>query len=508
MAISAGSIVFDAANNEVEVRDFIGQGGFGQVYKCGRKGKNDLLALKTLPALLSDQQTIASFKNEAQLAVGIEHPNVIKYEFFHDGSTYPTLPPYILMEYADGGSLANLLEEYRPKGEIAPDTLISLVNELINGMEAVNSRLVHRDIKPDNIVFVGGHPKITDFGLSKIVQQATRTTTFKGFGTARYMAPEGWTSEANTIQMDIYSMGLVFYELATLRYPYSVKNADRPNEWMDAHLFQTIPRPETLNRNLSITLAQVITKMLEKQTTKRFADWAAIRHALASEKTHAIGEDAPVIEAALKRRMEADAAQRESEAQSQKAKTERELFLKTVSAQFENEIIRPLETFISELNAKYVGQKAVLSAGTGNRYQVRMPSGSSLDIRIEPILRENFVREVTLQDPFGKRYRRQKTMMPHLQNNELMAWGYISGADGRGYNLLLLKSKTEIYGTWRMLENKMGWPSNVTRRPEPFAFSLEELEEEIRNVGAMHVYSIRPIDLDLAKLKAFVAQYF
>ncbi len=95
--------------------------------------------------------------------------------------------------------------------------IIAMYKQLICGMKAINENLVHRDIKPDNILIKDSMLKVSDFGLSKVVADKTRTGTFKGFGHLLYMAPEGWTMEKNTIQMDIYSMGLVFYEIATFK---------------------------------------------------------------------------------------------------------------------------------------------------------------------------------------------------------------------------------------------------------------------------------------------------
>ncbi len=146
-----------------------------------------------------------------------------------------------------------------------------MFRQLVDGMEAINARLIHRDIKPDNIVVSGNDLKITDFGLSKLVQEATRTSTFKGFGCLQSLAPEAWMSEKNTTQMDIYSMGLVFYEIATLRYPYSVAGSD-PHLWKEAHLYQSVSRPEKHNPNIGQIVSQVIMGMLEKKPSGRPKD--------------------------------------------------------------------------------------------------------------------------------------------------------------------------------------------------------------------------------------------
>ena len=107
---------------------------------------------------------------------------------------------------------------------------------LIDGMEAVNAKMLHRDLKPDNILMDGDIPKIADFGLSKLVGAATRSMTFKGGQHMLYMAPEGWKLDKNEIQIDMYALGIVLYEIAALKFPYKVP-AD-PNQLRDMHLFQ------------------------------------------------------------------------------------------------------------------------------------------------------------------------------------------------------------------------------------------------------------------------------
>ncbi len=149
-----------------------------------------------------------------------------------------------------------------------------------------------------------------------------------------------------------------------------------------------------------------------------------------------------------------------------------------------------------------------MSQADGFRWHIRMPSGNSIELLIAPILPENFEREVTEADIFGDRVRRRKIVLPHLKGRQVIAWGGLVSSSGKGYNLILLEQPNDPYGEWQMLINTMGWPSNVPRRPEPFAFALNELENEIRNVGAIHVYNLRPSELDMSLLKSFVAEHF
>src|SRR5690349_4783458 len=117
-------------------------------------------------------------------------------------------------------------------------------------MEAVNAVLVHRDVKPENILADGsGNVKIGDFGLAKIVGAATRTRTFKGGGTLPYMAPEAFDGRPNSVAMDVYGVGVLFHELASLQWPITASSADWL-AWYRAHLLDAPP-------NLSATRADL-----------------------------------------------------------------------------------------------------------------------------------------------------------------------------------------------------------------------------------------------------------
>lgn len=121
--------------------------------------------------------------------------------------------------HADG-TLTSLIENQKKTGvQFEKAFLLNVFAQLAEGMREISKFLVHRDIKPDNILICNGKMKISDFGLSKLAGENTRTLTFKGYGSTKYVAPEAWNNDKNTIQMDIYSMGIVFYELAFYLFP-------------------------------------------------------------------------------------------------------------------------------------------------------------------------------------------------------------------------------------------------------------------------------------------------
>ncbi len=505
MNIIVGSVILDNNKAEYEIRKFIGAGSFGNVYEARNNSDRTLWAVKTLQTPFAEETILKAFINEGNLATRISHRNVIKYVFFHDGSTFSELPPYIIMELADCGTLAQLIDSRRSKGQfLSNDELKAFFAQLIDGMEVINSYLVHRDIKPDNILLLSNTLKISDFGLSKIVAEATRTTTFKGIGCIPYMSPEAWKLDNNTILMDIYSMGIVFFELATLKHPLTVTNGDITN-WQHAHMFQNPSRPDQINPALSPVISQTITKMMEKQPQRRFQNWAEIREFLDKDRiTQSTRSD--LVDAVLKKRMEIDEKYKTQRLEIEKRQQEVERLKQTISFQFINDIVQPIKIFFDQINSKYTGSKnSVQLSSNGMSASIKTSSNNELRLEVRPILEEDFYREKVIDD-YGMRASHKELSLPTLQGKPLLAWGLLEAPDERGFNLLLLESKESPYGIWQLLINR----SNAIARDQrisPFPFCFEEIEKELRYIGAMHIYVSEPMGLDTEFICEFIAQY-
>ena len=167
---------------------------------------------------------------------------------------------------------------------ITNEELQQIYSQLVNGMRDINNKLIHRDIKLENILVKDGIIKIGDFGISKNISDATRTVTFKGFGSAPYLAPERWRGEKNTIKIDIYAMGMVFYQIATLlNYPYDIQKGTE-DEYRNVHLYGSVINPRNYNKDLEFNIETIILKMLEKEPNKRFSNWDEIQNQLSVEK--------------------------------------------------------------------------------------------------------------------------------------------------------------------------------------------------------------------------------
>jgi serine/threonine protein kinase len=507
MIVQPGSMFYDIEKNEYEVLDFLGNGSFGDVYKVKCLSDNDFYALKTLATPFVDETILKSFANEGKLAQEIRHPNVVQYFYFHDGLVHKDLPMYIIMEYAEGGTLEKRIKDkVKESTFFANEELTNIISQLIDGMEAINNKLIHRDIKPDNILIHKNKIKISDFGLSKIVSQATRTSTFKGIGCLPFLAPEGWKLDKNTIQMDIYSMGIVFYELASLSFPYKVKKGDF-EEWQNAHLFQNPVSVAKINSSLSPVISRLIMRMLEKDLRQRPQNWKEVRSYLEIENLPKT-ENSELIDKVLIKRNEQLEITTQQRLKREKREKEIEEFKEIVRFQYHKDIITPLKEFVEEINAKSDGPKITCHFNSNSFLNSVEYSFNKIKIDLKPIVDEDFYRDVKIND-YGSPFIRRELRVPKIDKRRILAWGCLKASDNRGFNLILLQNADSIYGDWLLLFNRHNAIAvGKDNRPEPFPFEMNELEEEINYLNAMQIYVTDRYPLGFNKIKEFLIEYF
>jgi len=504
------SIVYDDHGNSYQVLNFIGNGSFGYVYELEREIDKSKWALKTLTSNFPDPTQLLSFNNECALATKVSHENAAHYLYVHDGTKYTNLPPYIIMAYANGGTMQNVINATKDRKELLDNqTLIDYFNQLINGMEHINSILVHRDIKPDNILIHDGVLKISDFGLSKIVNEGTRQHTFKGYGHLKYLAPEGWKQEKNTIQMDIYSMGLTFYELATLRYPYEVRNEGDVQSWKSVHLFSNPQSPRSFNPSLTSTLTQVILKMLEKTTAKRYKNWDEIRNDLLIDSMP-LTVNSSIVNNMINLSVARESLIKEEQLKKEKLREEKLEYVNTIRYQYENDIYTPLRELVEEYNIRNTGESKIQLTPLNNsstitiETSIRFASGKEVTIKLRYLFDEDFVREVIPEfNPFQET-RVKRIVRPELRKRKILAWGYLEDSQDLGFNILLLENTDEIYGEWVILWNTNNGFSREAR-PEPFPFGFNEIEKEVQYIGATHIYKVEVKELNKDLFYEFLA---
>lgn len=515
MIITEGSIVYGNDRQEYLVQSPINSGGFGIVFKTNRLNDNTTWALKTIPPDFTTEEQYNAFINEIRTASNIKCDNVIRYEFTHDGKEYPGLSPYIIMEYANQGDLRKVINDYKLKKEFIPnDLLIYFYNQLINGMKSVNSVLVHRDIKPENILISDSHLKISDFGLSKFASEKTRTITFKGYGTYMYVAPEACSNDKNTIQLDIYSMGIVFYELATLQYPYHVSNTRNLDEWKNAHMFQVPDVPNKINNNISPIISNIIMKMLEKSTSKRFSNWNDIDNYIKTENLETSTTGSEYINAMLNNRLQKDDSIKREISKKEIQQKEENEFCNLVKYKFQQDIYKPLVKFVDEFNSKYPNGNIKIEQISENHkyysdeylnnylFKIITPSHNIINICLVPVVERLYLEEKK-RHMYGEE-RGFTPQIPKIREGKIMAWGYLETKNKTGFNILLAQNDNDMYGKFFIMENSCNGLV-MENRQSPFPFTFDELPQKIETIYALSQYNSYISEFNIEKFFQYIS---
>ena len=195
-----------------ELVEKIGEGGMAVVYKSKDRLLNRYVAIKILrPEYTSDEQFVESFKNESQAAAGLQHPNIVAvYDVGKSGNIN-----YIVMELIEGRPLSDIISE---KGSLDYKFTIEVAKQMASALSLAHKhRIIHRDVKPHNILITeGGTAKLTDFGIAKAVSSSTMVAeTSKIIGSVHYFSPEQARGSYVDERSDIYSLGIVMYEMTS-----------------------------------------------------------------------------------------------------------------------------------------------------------------------------------------------------------------------------------------------------------------------------------------------------
>jgi HAMP domain-containing protein/predicted Ser/Thr protein kinase len=252
-----------------DVLGTIGKGGMGVVYRARDRQLDEVVALKVLRSevLKEDPTLLDRFKQEIKLARRITHRNVLRTHDF--GETQGT--PYISMEYLEGVTLKDLI---RGKGALPLPVGLRIAKQMCLGLEAAHQEgVVHRDIKPQNMLIIPetGDLKIMDFGIARVSEMkagaAGLTSTGTVMGTPDYMPPEQAQGLPADFRSDIYSLGIVFYEMFTGHLPFS---GDSVMAVVLAHIQKPAPAPRQANPALPPELEAIILRCIEKSPSKRY----------------------------------------------------------------------------------------------------------------------------------------------------------------------------------------------------------------------------------------------
>ncbi len=241
-----------------------GSGGMAVIYKAQDIALGRIVAVKVLrPSLTGDPTFLTRFRQEARNVANLAHPNIVTlFDFGQDGNTY-----YMVMEYVDGKDLKKLIRESAP---FPVERALHIGIQICAGVGyAHRAELVHADVKPQNVlVTADDHVKVTDFGIAQAIA-ATQTQEKQSvvWGSPHYFAPEQASGEAPTPASDVYSIGIVLFEMLTGKLPYN--GADQ-QELALAHIRDQIPHVMEFNPNVPVHLDRIIYKVMSKQPSDRY----------------------------------------------------------------------------------------------------------------------------------------------------------------------------------------------------------------------------------------------
>ena len=262
--MSDSELVQFSLADDYEILEELGRGGMAIVYRAREKALDRDVAIKVLPArLVIDQGFVERFEHEARTAAKLEHPNIVPiYRVGRAGPNGEVI--YFVMKLLRGQSLSTVLAE---RGKLDPSDVRRIMTETASALNyAAKQSVVHRDIKPDNIMLDSeGRCVITDFGIAK-APGGQQTTAGTSLGTPRYMSPEHAMGQQLDGRSDMYSLGIVAYQCLFGKAPFE---ADEPFAVLYKHIHDPLPEP-TLDSDEARSLYPIIARMLEKKPSDRF----------------------------------------------------------------------------------------------------------------------------------------------------------------------------------------------------------------------------------------------
>jgi serine/threonine protein kinase len=266
-----------------QLETLLGQGGMSAVYRATDPNLRRTVAVKLIHThLAADPEFVRRFEEEAAAVARLRHPNIIQvYDFNHDGDVY-----YMVLEFVPGETLQDKLRALNSQQKLLP--FAETINVTISLCEAVqyahNQGMIHRDLKPANVMITPKNEAILmDFGIAKIIGGENLTATGAMIGTVAYMAPEQIRGQRPDHRADIYSLGVMLFEMVSGRRPFE---GDSAPSTMMMHLTEPVPDLRQINQNTPPQLVQIIEKTLAKEPAQRYQNAADLAADLRAVNLH------------------------------------------------------------------------------------------------------------------------------------------------------------------------------------------------------------------------------
>src|SRR5262245_6944707 len=272
-----------------QIVDLLGVGGMGAVYKAFDRQLTRIVALKTiLPEMSATPMALKRFKQEVLLAQSIVHKNVVR--IFDIGEDSETNTKFITMDFIEGKDLKTLITE---RGKLPPTEGAAILRQVCQGLEAAHAvGVVHRDLKPQNIMIEqDGHIVVMDFGIARAGESRGATQTGAFIGTPEYMSPEQAKTESVDARSDIFSIGLIFYELLTGKLPFQGKTV---LETMFKRTTERAIPPAEIDATVPKGANDIVNKCLQMDREKRYQSVTELLEALETfDPTKKVGAAEP-----------------------------------------------------------------------------------------------------------------------------------------------------------------------------------------------------------------------
>ena len=262
-----------------EITELIGVGGMADVYKATDLMENRVVAVKILKAEFSENEDfLRRFRNESKAIAVLSHPNIVK--IYDVGFTDEI--QFIVMEYIDGITLKELLEQ---QGVLRWKDALKFVVQILKALQHAHDKgIVHRDIKPQNIMlFPDGTIKVMDFGIARFSRIDGKTLSEKTFGSVHYISPEQAKGEMTDERSDIYSVGVLLYEMLTGRKPF---DGDSPISIAVKHMQDTAVPPREIMPSIPESLEEIVLHAMERSPARRYQSAAEMINDISTFKVN------------------------------------------------------------------------------------------------------------------------------------------------------------------------------------------------------------------------------